>query len=223
MTLDAWLTLAILVALFVMLIKTRLPAWIIFLGALTAALTLRLAPEEDLLKGFSNAGVITVGVLFMVAAGMYSTGAITLVADKLVGFPRSLTQAQFRILPPVAIGSAFLNNTPLVAMMIPVIRDLGRTAKLAVTRLYIPLSFASILGGASTLIGTSTNLIIAGLVIDQLASGTAPPGMRELNIFDPAVVGIPAAILGITFIMLFSKKLLPGPKDTGPAAVAKRW
>jgi di/tricarboxylate transporter len=223
MTLDAWLTLAILVALFVMLIKTKLPAWIIFLGALTIALTLGLAPEEELLKGFSNSGVITVGALFMVAAGMYATGAITLVAGKLVGFPRSLRQAQLRILPPVAIGSAFLNNTPLVAMMIPVIRDLGRTAKLAVTRLYIPLSFASILGGASTLIGTSTNLIIAGLVVDQLASGNAPPGMRELNIFDPAVVGVPAAILGIAFIMLFSKQLLPGPKETDTATTVKRW
>ncbi|RMF03421.1 MAG: hypothetical protein D6768_05940 [Chloroflexi bacterium] len=223
MTLDAWLTLAILVALFVMLIKTNLPAWVIFLGALTAALTLGLAPEEELLKGFSNAGVITVGVLFMVAAGMYATGAITLVADKLVGFPRSLRQAQLRILPPVAIGSAFLNNTPLVAMMIPVIRDLGRTAKLAVTRLYIPLSFASILGGASTLIGTSTNLIIAGLVMNQLASGNAPPGMRELNIFDPAIVGVPAAVLGIAFIMLFSKQLLPAPKETNVAETKKRW
>lgn len=224
MTLDAWLTLAILVALFVMLIKTNLPAWIIFLGALTVALTLGLAPEQELLKGFSNSGVLTVGVLFIVAAGMYSTGAITLVADKLIGFPRSLIQAQLRILPPVAIGSAFLNNTPLVAMMIPVIRDLGRTANLAATRLYIPLSFASILGGASTLIGTSTNLIIAGLVVDQLASGSSgAPGMRELNIFDPAVVGVPAAILGIAFIMIFSKQLLPAPKDTGDTAAKKRW
>ena len=91
------------------------------------------------------------------------------------------------ILPPIAVGSAFLNNTPLVAMMIPVIRDLCRTTGLSKARLYIPLSFASILGGTCTLIGTATNLIIAGLVVDAMASGAGGsarlregPG-RELN------------------------------------------
>ncbi len=214
MGLDAWITLGILIVLFALLIKTKYPAWIIFLGALTAAITLDLGPEADLLKGFSNAGVITVGALFMVAAGMYSTGAITLVADRMIGFPKSLLQAQLRILIPVAAGSAFLNNTPLVAMMIPVIRDLGRTARLAVSKLYIPLSYASILGGVSTLIGTSTNLIIAGLIADQLATGNpGAPGMRELTIFDPAWVGVPAAILGIAFIIFAGKWLLPAAKD----------
>ncbi len=223
MTLEAWITLSILIVMFVLLIKTKLPAWIIFLGALTTAITLRLAPEEELLKGFSNSGVLTVGALFMVAAGMYSTGAISLIADKLIGFPRSLTQAQLRILPPIAIGSAFLNNTPLVAMMIPVIRDLGRTARLAVSKLYIPLSFASILGGASTLIGTSSNLIIAGLIADEVATGNpGAPGMRELEMFDPSWVGIPAAILGLIFIIIAGKWLLPGAKDETDESAEKR-
>ncbi|MEK6195398.1 MAG: SLC13 family permease, partial [Deltaproteobacteria bacterium] len=98
----------------------------------------RLAPLAESLKGFSNQGMMTVGVLLMVPAGMYRTGAITLITEKLIGRPKNLIAAQMKILPPVALGSAFLNNTPLVAMFIPVIRDLSRTFRLPATRLYIP-------------------------------------------------------------------------------------
>ena len=204
MSIQAWITLAILIGMFVLLLWDKLPTWLVFMGTLAVMMTLRLAPEEELLKGFSNSGVITVGVLFVVAAGMYSTGAITLIADKLIGLPKTLKEAQLKILPPVAGGSAFLNNTPLVAMMVPVVRDISRMAQLPGTYLYIPLSFASILGGAMTLIGTSTNLIIAGLA--------ANAGMGTLNIFTPTLVGLPAAIVGIIFIMAASKKLLPAPQ-----------
>jgi di/tricarboxylate transporter len=177
-------------------------------------MALGLAPMEESLKGFSNSGVLTVAVLYMVAAAMYSTGAITLIAEKLIGLPKTLRKAQIRILVPVAIGSAFLNNTPLVAMFIPVIRDLCRATRLKASKLYLPLSFGSILGGAMTLIGTSTNLIVAGLVMDQIASGSGQNGtyIRPLNIFDPTLVAAPAAVLGIAFLILFGKKLLPEPK-----------
>ena len=212
MTIAAWLTVAILLGLFVLLITTKLPPWAIFLGALTLAITLRLAPEKDLLLGFANSGVITVGALFMVAAGMYSTGAITMIADRLIGFPRSLRQAQLKILPAIALGSAFLNNTPLVAMMIPVVRDISRATRIAASKLLIPLSYASILGGAATLIGTSTNLIIAGLVLDEIAAGNTTPGLRPLNIFDPTWVGLPVAIAGLVYVIFLSSKLLPSQK-----------
>ena len=222
MTLAAWLTVAILLSLFVLLILTKLPPWVIFLGALTAAITLRLAPENELLLGFANSGVITVGALFIVAAGMYSTGAITMFADKLIGFPKSLRQAQLRILPPIALGSAFLNNTPLVAMMIPVIRDISRATRISVSKLLIPLSYASILGGASTLIGTSTNLIIAGLILDAIAAGENVPGLQPLNVFDPTWVGLPVALAGLLYLFFLSKKLLPESKMTGAISSARR-
>jgi len=213
MPIDAWITLALLLGLFALLIATKLPPWVIFLGTLTIAITLELAPENELLLGFSNSGVLTVGALFIVAAGMYSTGAITLLADKLIGFPKSLRVAQLKILPSIAFGSAFLNNTPLVAMMIPVIRDISRASRISVSKLFIPLSFASILGGASTLIGTSTNLIIAGLVLEQIAAGnTETPGLRPLTIFDPTWVGLPVAILGLIYIIILSARLLPNIK-----------
>ena len=159
---ETYVTIAILVSTFGLLIFTKLPPASIFVGALTLSITFGLAPLEESLKGFSNPGVLTIGALFMIAAGMYSTGAINIISDKLIGRPTSLLRAQLKILPPVAIGSAFLNNTPLVAMTIPVIRDLARSCRLDPKKLYLPLSYASILGGTCTLIGTSTNSTCPG-------------------------------------------------------------
>ncbi len=211
MTLEAYLTLALLVVLFVLLIKTKIPAPAIFVGALTTAMTLDLAPVPALLKGFSNPGMLTVGALFMVAAGMYATGAITMIMDKLIGLPQTILGAQLKIMPPIAVGSAFLNNTPLVAMMIPVIRDLARAGRLPAQQLYLPLSFASILGGMCTVIGTSTNLVVAGMVIDAAAKGTA--GLQVINMFDPAWVGVPVAGVSIGFMIVVGRFFLPGRKS----------
>jgi di/tricarboxylate transporter len=223
MTIDAYITIAILALTFGLLIRTKLPPVLIFLGALTLTITFRLAPLKESLKGFSNPGVLTIGALFMVAAGMYSTGAIGMITDKLIGRPKTLLGAQLRILPMVSVGSAFLNNTPLVAMMIPVIRDLSKTCRLAATRLYIPLSFSSILGGICTLIGTSTNLVISGMVIDAMAkAGPDAPAMREIRMFDPALVAVPAALVGLCFLMLGSKWLLPDSSEPEDASEMRR-
>jgi len=219
MSTDQYITIAILALTFALLIRSRVPPVAVFVGALTLTITFRLAPLGESLKGFSNPGMLTVGALLMVAAGMYRTGAITLITDKLIGHPKSLLAAQAKILPPVAVGSAFLNNTPLVAMFIPVIRDLAKISRLPAPRLYIPLSYASILGGTCTLIGTSTNLVVAGMVIDFLANGdpNAAP-LRPIAMFDLAWIGVPAAVAGIAFLMLASRFLLPGAKESDTAA-----
>lgn len=223
MTIDAYLTLSLLLGLFVLLVKTKIPAPAVFVGALTIALTLKLAPAHELLKGFSNQGMLTVAVLFMVAAGMYATGAITIIMDRLIGMPKSIAGAQVKILPPIALGSAFLNNTPLVAMMIPVIRDLSRASQLPAKQLFLPLSFASILGGMCTIIGTSTNLVIAGLVLDTIGEGgPALPDIRALKMFDPALVGVPIAVVGIAFMILVGRFFLAGQKDDKPVDAAMR-
>lgn len=209
MPVDAWIMLAILVAMFALLIATRLPAWVIFLGTLTLTMSLGLAPVPALLSGFANVGVLTVAVLFMVAAGMYRTGAISLLADRVIRRPATNRQALRRILLPVAAASAFLNNTPLVAMMIPVVRDLGRSSeRIQTSKLYVPLSFAAILGGAFTLIGTSTNLIVAGLVSRRLATDGGQ-GLSAVNMFTPTSVGLPAAIVGLVFILFVGARMLP--------------
>jgi di/tricarboxylate transporter len=218
---QAWVTLGILAVMFALLIWNRLPAWLVFMGTLTVAMTLKLASVESLLKGFSNTGVLTVAALFPVAAGMYATGAISLLSQHMIGLPRSVWAAQLRILPPIAVGSAFLNNTPLVAMMIPVVRDLTRVTGLARSKLFMGLSFASILGGTMTLIGTSVNLIISGLVADAMASGRLT-GMKPLTIFEPIWVGLPATVAGLLFMMFIGTRLLPGDRRQGSADSAER-
>jgi len=223
MTPDAWLTVAILVVTFLALIATKLPPATIFLGALTLCVTLDLAPLDRSLAGFSNPGVLTIGALFMVAAGMYTTGAISLLSEKLIGRPKSILGAQLKILPPIAFGSAFLNNTPLVAMMVPIIGDLCRSTGLSKSKLYIPLSFASILGGTCTLIGTAVNLIIAGLVLDAMKSGAGgTAGLQEITMFDPSWVAVPAMALGLVLMMATSRWLLPGAPSGTARVVPKR-
>src|SRR5215469_3860330 len=144
---QAWITLLLLVAMFVVLASDKLPIWVVFMGTLTAMMTFKLAPQQAFVKGFGNIGVLTVAALFPVAAGMYSTGAISLLSQRLIGRPTNAISANLRILPPLTIASAFLNNTPMVAMMIPVVRDLKRQTGLAAPSLFMGLSFASILGG----------------------------------------------------------------------------
>jgi di/tricarboxylate transporter len=206
---DAWLTLGILLGLFALLVWGRFPTWAVFVAALALVLTLGIADEGEAFQGFSNTGVLTVVVLYAVAAGMYATGAISIIADKLIGRPESARQANKRILPATAAGSAFLNNTPLVAMMIPVVQDLGRTMRLSTSKMFMQLSDASILGGSATLIGTSTNLIIAGLVLDRLG--------EDLSVFFPTRIGLPVAAVGILFLIYFAGRLLPERADEGGA------
>jgi di/tricarboxylate transporter len=199
----------------------RFPAWLVFMGTMTAVMTLKLAPPEALLTGFSNTGVITVAALFPVAAGMYASGAISLLSQRFVGRPESLAAAQIRIFPPMALGSAVLNNTPMVAMMIPVVRSLARATGLAGSKIYMGLSFMAILGGSMTLIGSSVNLIIGGLVSSALERG-ALKGMAPLGIFDPIWIGMPATLAGLAFMILLGTRLLPDRTRQDEAGVEKR-
>lgn len=206
--------------MFVFLVWNKLPIWLVFIGTLTVAMTLQLASPAALLKGYSNTGVVTVAALYPVAAGMYATGAISLLSDRIIGLPRSLTVAQLRIFVPISIVSAFLYNTPLVAMMIPAIRDLTRRGGLSGSKLFMGLSYIALLGGTITLIGTSVNLIIAGLVVDAVTNGQVSMP-RAIGLFDPAWIGIPATVAGLVYMILIASRLL---KDrTGhQAGVEKR-
>jgi len=200
--------------MFAVLVSERLPTWLVFVGTLTAMMTLKLAPEPALVRGFANLGVLTVAALFPVAAGMYSTGAISLLSHRLIGQPKSSVSANLRILPAVTIASAFVNNTPMVAMMIPVVRDLKRRTGLKAPTLFMGLSFASILGGNMTLIGGAVNLIVAGMIVDAINSGQLH-GMNPVTIFELAWVGVPAGVVGLLYLIFIAPRLLPGAK--GPA------
>src|ERR1044071_6398596 len=117
MSASAWITLILLIVMFAILVWNRFPVWLVFIGTLTVAMTLKLAPPAALLKGFSNTGVITVAALYPIAAGMYATGAISLLSERIIGLPKTILSAQLKLFIPVGLASAFLYNTPLVAMM----------------------------------------------------------------------------------------------------------
>jgi di/tricarboxylate transporter len=219
-TTAAWMTLGLLIATIVFLVWNKLPIWLVFIGALTVAMTLRLASPSDLLKGYSNTGVVTVAALYPVAAGMYATGAISLLTEWAVGLPKSLAAARVKIYLPIAFASAFLYNTPLVAMMIPAVRDITRRTGLNGSKLFMGLSYIALLGGTITLIGTSVNLIVAGLVSDAVAKGqlsNVPP----IGFFDPAWIGVPATIAGLAYMMTIGSRLLPD-RTASQTGVEKR-
>jgi di/tricarboxylate transporter len=202
MTLAGWTVVAVIILCLVLLIKTRVSADVIFLGGLTVLIVSQAVSPTDALVGFSNQGMLTVAALYVVAAGLKETGAIQFVVDKIVGRSRSIRLAQLRIMAPVMVISAFLNNTPVVASFIPALEDWARKNRIPASKILIPLSYAAILGGTCTLIGTSTNLIINGLLMQETASAS-------LGLFEPALVGIPCAIAGFIYLALFGRKLLP--------------
>ena len=143
-------------------------------------------------------------ILFVVAAGIELTGGLDWYMAKLLGRPKSVAAAQLRLMLPIAFVSAFLNNTPVVVVMIPIVQKWARDCKMAVGQLLMPLSFASILGGSCTLIGTSTNLVVYGLL------ETAYPGKYNIGLFSLGQYGVPIAILSFAYILIFSPCTLPG-------------
>lgn len=157
------------------------------------------------LAGFSNPGMITIAVLYVVVTGLQQTGGLDLVSRTLLGLPKGETRAMARLVIPVVGLSAFLNNTPIVAMFIPVVNDWCRKLRISPSKLMIPLSYAAIMGGMCTLIGTSTNLVVNGLLI----ANTDYPGMK---LFDLVPVGVPCALAGVGLLLLAHRWLLPNRK-----------
>jgi di/tricarboxylate transporter len=175
---------------------------IVFLSGLTILIVTNIVSPAEALVGFSNQGMLTVGALYIVATGLKETGGIHLIVDKIIGRSKTIRRAQMRIMGPVMVVSALLNNTPVVASFIPALEDWARKNRIPASKILIPLSYAAILGGTCTLIGTSTNLIVNGLLI-------AEGGTDALGIFEPAYIGIPCAIAGFIYISVFGRKLLP--------------
>ncbi len=212
MELSALIVLVVVVALLLTLAFTRIAADAVLLGALTVLLVVPVPVDgswqigvmsvRDAFSGFGNTGLATVAVMFIVVVGLQETGAIDWIAARLLGRPKTVRGAITRIFLPVTSASAFMNNTPLVAMMIPAINDWSKRLRFSPSKLMMPLSYAAILGGTCSLIGTSTNLVVAGLVI---AHTDLPP----LKMFDITWIGIPAALVGGAYLILIAPKLLP--------------
>lgn len=199
---EAWLTVGVLVAVFGILSLTRAAADMVFLGGLVVLLLAGVVSPREAFAGLANEGVITLAVLYVVVVGLQETGAIRWIGRSVLGKPRSLVDAQARVMSPVALLSMFLNNTPVVAMLVPAVREWARQFDLAPSKLMIPLSYAAILGGTCTLIGTSTNLVANGLLIQHT-------GGDGLMMFDLAWVGVPVVAVGVVFLLLTARWLLP--------------
>jgi len=206
---EAWVTLLLLAAAVVGMTRSLLGPDVALLGVVALLATLqaatgtdRLPTTVDALGGFANSGLLTVALLFIVARGLTATGATDLITGPLLRKPRTVGQAQWRVLPPVAALSAFVNNTPIVAMFIPVLNDWCRRTGQPASRLMLPLSYAAILGGTCTLVGTSTNLVVYGLL--------DPTAQARIGLFTIALIGAPVAIAGLVYIYMATPRLLPG-------------
>jgi di/tricarboxylate transporter len=202
---EAWFTLAIVFFSVVLLIWGRFAPELILGVALTVLVLSGTIAADSALLGFANPGLITVALLYVVVAGLIDTGAVHALGERLLGRPKSVVAAQARLMLPVTAISGFLNNTPVVAMLIPVVEDWSRRCGISVSKLMIPLSYAAILGGTCTIIGTSTNLIVHGMVLSSTDLG--PMGFFEIGL-----LGAPSALLGIAIVIVASGWLLPERK-----------
>lgn len=198
----AWMTIAVTLGVFLLNALTNLSAEVVFLGGTAVLFVSGILTEQDALAGFSNPGMVTVAVLYIVVTGLSQTGGLNWISQRVLGLPKGQNAALLRLMAPVMGMSAFLNNTPVVAMFIPVVSDWSRKLKISPSKLMIPLSYAAIFGGTCTLIGTSTNLVVNGLLV----STTDLPGLK---LFDLTVIGLPCAITGMVYLFTTHHWLLP--------------
>jgi di/tricarboxylate transporter len=200
-SIDAWITLTVIVVVLAILVRGRTsPAMVVFGGAV-AVLVLGVVPAEDAFSGFSNSAPITVAALYVLAAGIEKTGALTPVMQSTLGERGWYRLPLIRTLVPTVGASAFLNNTPIVAMLIPQVTAWAQRRGVAVSKLLMPVSFAAILGGLLTVIGTSTNLVVSG----QMKS----LDLEEIGFFEIGKLGLPIALTGLVAVILFAPRVLP--------------
>ncbi|MCP9612837.1 SLC13 family permease [Coprobacter tertius] len=202
MTFEIFFTLLVLTGMIAALVMDKMrPGMILFSVVILFMLVGILSPKE-VLEGFSNKGMITVALLFLISEGIRQTGAISQLIKKLLPDKKTtIFKSQLRMLPCIAAISAFLNNTPVVVIFAPIIKHWAAKQNLPATKFLIPLSYATILGGVCTLIGTSTNLVVHGMILET--------GRQGFSMFELGKVGIFIALAGIIYIFCFSNKLLP--------------
>ncbi|MBZ2167496.1 SLC13 family permease [Marinobacter sp. F4216] len=195
------LTLITLFSVLSALAVTRVSADLILMAALAFLLITGILGPADALAGFGNPGVITIATLYIVAAGLKETGAVQWIARLMLGHPKTERGAQLRMVAPTGLLSGFMNNTAVVAMFIPAIQDWAQRLGIPASKLLLPLSYAAILGGTCTLIGTSTNLVVDGMLQSQIGI--------HLGLFELAWVGVPLLLVGGAFLVFFASRLLP--------------
>ena len=207
LSLAAWFVVFVVLLVFTLQICTKLPSDLVFLGGMGLFLVSGVIPTSSVLGGFSSSTVVLIGALFVVVCGLVHTGFMQWVVRCCLGSPKSYNRAIIRLMIPVAALSSVLNNTAVVALFTSVVRHWAKKLGIAPSKLLIPLSYASGMGGVCTLIGTPPNLLISGFYTKE--TGIA------LSIFTPTLVGLFCLVIGVLSVIVL-KNLLPvrqSPED----------
>jgi len=197
-----------------LLVRGKIASDIVMAGGIGLLVLSGVLEPKEAFSGLASSSIITIALLLIVSQGVIETGLIQWVGPAIFGKTKSVFVGQLRLMIPVAAISAFINNTPLVAMCIPVVHDFARRTRIAPGKLFIPLAYAATLGGVCSLIGTSTNLVVNDMWTKS--------GHPSFGLFDVAPVGIPVALTGIAYILLAGRWLLPESGRTELASTDPR-
>ncbi len=204
---EAWFTLGVIFLVVVALLRDFAKPELILLGALGLLLFAGIVTPDTAFQGFANPAVFTIGALYVVAAGIQRTEALGFLDKHILPTNAGMGSTLPRLMGFTAFLSAFLNNTPIVAMLVPRIQQWSHKTKIPASRLLIPLSYAAIIGGMGTLIGTSTNIVVSELLISE--------GLPGLDMFDLSWIGVPAALVVLLYFTTLGYRLLPEKTEHG--------
>ena len=202
-SLDAWITIVTVLGMFSILLFTKWRSDLVFLGAIGVLYVTGVLDAKEAFSGFSNTSVVTVGVLFVVVAGLMHTGVLQCIVRYLLGSPNSYSKAVIRLMMPVAVLSSFLSNTTVVSLFVNIVKMWAKKLNISPSKLLIPLSYASGMGGVCTLIGTPPNLIISGLYEENTG--------EAMNILATTIPGLFCLAVGVLSVIAM-RRLLPDRK-----------